>query len=51
MGFLFCLGIWWSLAAPAKIAGTIWLMAGLAYNLIQTWGWRNAPPMIDLSQL
>jgi putrescine importer len=29
LGFLFCAVIWWGLAAPAKIAGGIWLSAGL----------------------
>ncbi|MGA9062710.1 MAG: APC family permease [Terracidiphilus sp.] len=47
LGFLFCLGIWWSLSAPAKIAGGLWFLAGLAYNLVQTRGWRIPPPMID----
>ncbi len=29
LGFLFCAAIWWGLASPAKIAGGIWLAAGL----------------------
>lgn len=29
IGFLFCAIIWWGLAAPAKIAGSIWLAAGI----------------------
>jgi amino acid transporter len=29
LGFLFCAVIWWGLAAPAKIAGSIWLVAGV----------------------
>ncbi len=28
-GFLFCAVIWWGLAVPAKIAGSIWLLAGV----------------------
>ena len=28
-GFVFCAVIWWGLAAPAKIAGSIWLVAGV----------------------
>jgi putrescine importer len=28
LGFLFCAVIWWGLATPAKIAGSIWLAAG-----------------------
>ena len=51
LGFLFCLGIWWSLATPAKIAGGIWFALGLIYNVVQTRGWRKAPPMIDFTDL
>ena len=51
LGFLFCLGIWWSLSPPAKIAGGLWFLVGLAYNLVQTRGWRIPPPMIDSSDL
>ena len=51
LGFLFCLGIWWSLATPARIAGGLWFLVGLAYNLVQTRGWRIPPPTIDLSEL
>ena len=29
LGFLFCAVIWWGLASPAKIAGSIWLGAGI----------------------
>jgi amino acid transporter len=29
LGFLFCAAIWWGLASPAKIAGSIWLAVGL----------------------
>jgi amino acid transporter len=28
LGFLFCAVIWWGLATPAKIAGSVWLVAG-----------------------
>jgi amino acid transporter len=51
LGFLSCLGIWWSLATPARIAGGLWLLVGLAYNLGQTRGWRTPPPIIDFSEL
>jgi amino acid transporter len=36
LGFLFCAGIWWGLAMPAKIAGGIWLVVGLVVV-----GWRT----------
>jgi amino acid transporter len=29
LGFVFCAAIWWGLASPAKIAGSIWLLAGI----------------------
>jgi putrescine importer len=29
LGFLFCAVIWWGLAVPAKIAGSVWLAAGI----------------------
>jgi putrescine importer len=29
LGFFFCAVIWWGLAAPAKIAGSIWLVVGV----------------------
>ena len=31
LGFIVCLYIWWSLRTPAKIAGSIWLLAGVIY--------------------
>jgi len=49
LGFLFCLAIWLSLPAPAKILGGIWCAVGLAYTAIKTRGFRNRPAMIDLS--
>ena len=47
MGFLFCLGIWWSLPRPAKYAGGIWFAAGFAYVAIRTRGFRLQPPQMD----
>lgn len=29
LGFVFCAAIWWGLAPPAKITGSIWLLAGV----------------------
>lgn len=37
-GFLVCLVLWWNLNPYAKIAGTIWMMAGLTYGAVRT-GW------------
>ena len=49
LGALFCFTIWWGLAAPAKIAGGIWFMVGLAHSAIRTRGFRTRPAMIDFS--
>jgi putrescine importer len=49
LGFLFCLVIWLSLPAPAKIVGGIWCGAGLLYAAINTRGFRRQPVMMDLS--
>lgn len=37
-GFLVCLLLWWNLNIYAKTAGTIWMLAGLAYGAVRT-GW------------
>jgi len=29
LGILFCAAIWWGLATPAKITGSVWLLAGV----------------------
>jgi len=42
LGFLFCAVIWWGLASPAKIAGSIWLVAGLAIMGVRT-RWFSKP--------
>lgn len=49
LGFLFCLVIWLSLPAPAKIVGGIWCAVGLTYAAINTRGFRRQPVMMDLS--
>jgi amino acid transporter len=49
LGFLFCLGIWASLRPPAKIAGAVWLLAGVAYLAIKTAGFRRVPAKLDFS--
>ena len=40
-GFLFCAYLWFSLRLPAKIAGGIWLAAGVLYGAIKTRGFRR----------
>jgi putrescine importer len=50
LGFVICLLLWLNLSRPAKIAGVIWMSAGIAYGAIRTRGFRSelvsfdAPP-------
>lgn len=41
IGFLICLGLWWSLSTPAKILGSIWMAAGIAFGVWKTRGFRE----------
>lgn len=41
LGFSICFFIWLNLRWQAKVAGTIWLMVGIAYGLYKTKGFRN----------
>jgi hypothetical protein len=41
LGFLICLMLWLNLSRPAKIAGVIWMSAGIAYGAIRTRGFRS----------
>jgi amino acid transporter len=40
-GFFICLGLWWSLSRPAKIAGSIWMIAGIAFGIWKTRWFRE----------
>jgi putrescine importer len=40
-GFFVCLLLWWNLNSHAKIAGTVWMMVGLAYGALRTRGFRS----------
>jgi amino acid transporter len=40
-GFLICLLLWLNLSAPAKIAGAIWMAAGIAFGAWKTRGFRG----------
>lgn len=40
-GFVICLLLWWNLNPSAKIAGTIWMLLGLAYGAWRTSGFRG----------
>jgi len=50
LGFVFCLWIWLSLRTPAKIAGGVWLAAGLVYSAVRTRGFRRRPAAMDFSE-
>jgi putrescine importer len=50
IGFLFCGAIWLNLNIVAKIAGGIWLAAGVVYLAFRTRGFRVPPPQIDFSE-
>jgi amino acid transporter len=47
LGFLICGYIWLSLRTPAKVAGGIWLLVGIAYAAVKTNGFRRP---IDFSE-
>jgi amino acid transporter len=49
IAFLFCLWIWLSLPARAKVVGSIWCLLGLLYTAIKTRGFRTQPVMLDVS--
>jgi putrescine importer len=40
-GFLVCLLLWWNLNPQAKIAGTAWMLIGIAYGAWRTGGFRG----------
>ena len=46
-GFLICLGLWLGLSRPAKIAGVIWMAAGIAFGAWKTHGFRRS--LIDFN--
>lgn len=39
-GFLICGGLWWNLSVPAKILGSIWMIAGIIFGAWKTRGFR-----------
>jgi putrescine importer len=41
LGFFICLGLWLSLSSPAKIVGGIWMIAGIAFGVWKTRGFRE----------
>jgi len=41
LGFLICLGLWLNLSQPAMIVGSIWMVAGIAFGVWKTRGFRE----------
>jgi putrescine importer len=50
LGFAFCLYLWSSLRTPAKIAGGLWLAAGVIYGAIKTRGFRRNLVSFDVPE-
>src|SRR5216683_4624275 len=48
LGFVICFLLWLSLSTPAKIAGTIWMAAGIAFGAWKTRGFRGDLVNFDL---
>jgi putrescine importer len=47
VGFFVCLGLWWNLSVPAKVVGTIWMAAGIAFGIWKT-EWFQKPLSFDV---
>jgi putrescine importer len=47
VGFVVCGLLWWSLSAPAKYLGTVWMAAGVAFGIWKT-DWFRKPLSFDL---
>jgi putrescine importer len=50
LGFAVCLYLWLSLRWPAKLAGGLWLAAGIGYGAIQTRGFQRNLVTFDVPQ-
>ncbi len=48
LGFFICLFIWWHLGRTAKIAGSIWMLAGIIYGAVKTRGFRGNVVQFDV---
>ncbi|HVH71357.1 MAG TPA: APC family permease [Candidatus Dormibacteraeota bacterium] len=40
-GFFICGGLWWNLSRPAKIVGSMWMIAGILFGVWKTRGFRE----------
>jgi hypothetical protein len=41
LGFFICLALWVNLSRPAMIVGSIWMIAGIAFGVWKTRGFRE----------
>jgi putrescine importer len=41
VGFLICLALWWNLSLRARILGTVWMAAGIAFGIWKTKWFRE----------
>jgi putrescine importer len=48
LGFLICLGLWWSLSRYAWIVGSIWMVLGIAFGAWKTKGFRSGMISFEL---
>jgi amino acid transporter len=48
LGFVICLLLWLNLSTPAKIAGSVWMVAGIAFGAWKTRGFRADLVNFDL---
>jgi putrescine importer len=49
LGFVICLALWLNLSHPAKLAGSIWMIAGIAFGVWRTRGFRT-PMSFDVPE-
>ena len=48
IGIIVCSVLWWNIAPKGKIIGFIWLAVGVIVLAIQTKGFRQLPPEMDI---
>jgi uncharacterized membrane protein HdeD (DUF308 family) len=48
LGFVICLLLWLNLSTPAKLAGAVWMVVGIAFGAWKTRGFRGDLVNFDL---
>jgi len=48
LGFAICFFIWLNLSRPAKIAGGVWILVGIAYGAVKTRGFQASLVRFDM---